>query len=92
VKRSRGFESPPIDRCALSQFEMTFGHVRALARTIQGRLGGCFCEQVDRVKSDSAHQRVTEGAVQVGADDAATEKEAARIFSRAASLPVDSLV
>jgi hypothetical protein len=36
---------------------MTLGHVQALARTIQGRLGGCFYEYVDRAKSDSAHQR-----------------------------------
>jgi hypothetical protein len=44
---------------------MTLGHVRTLARTIQGRLCGFFYGYLDQLGSDSAHQRGTEGAVQV---------------------------
>ena len=42
--------SVPVRRWNLCQLEMTLGHVRALARTIQERLGGFFYEYVDRLK------------------------------------------
>src|SRR5277367_2308601 len=40
---------------------MTSGHVRAWARAFQRRIYGRFYGYVDRVRSNSAHQRETEG-------------------------------
>jgi hypothetical protein len=75
TSQSREFENP-LPRTevrgwhqsvVICRFEMTLGHVRALARTIQGRLCGFFYGYLDQLESDSAHQRGTEGAVQVSA-------------------------
>jgi hypothetical protein len=66
---------------ALSQLQMTLGHVRASARAIQRRLRGRFYGDVDRVRSDSAHQRGNKGALQ-GDDLGPTGQEfSRRLFS-----------